>query len=58
MIAYLRCLCGRNKPLSQKLSSEGYDVRVISHKLAWRKEAKTYNAQLPFSVKDGIVTQL
>lgn len=58
MILYIKCTCGRNKTLAAKMQKQGYDVRITSKKVEWRREAEAYRTRLPFTVVDGKVTEL
>lgn len=57
-IFYLKCMCGRNKLLASSMKEQGYDVRVTSKNVEWRREAAEYKAKLPFTVVNGKVTEL
>lgn len=59
MTAYFRCICrSSEKLLAKRLQSEGYEIRDIRQNFEWRKEARQYDAKLPFTVVDGRVTEL
>lgn len=58
MIAYFRCLCGRNRQKAKQLEAEGYEIRVINKNPEWRAEAKEYIAKLPFKVTNGKVEEI
>lgn len=51
-------MCGRNKLLASNMKEKGYDVRVTSKNVEWRRKAAEYKAKLPFTVVDGKVTEL
>lgn len=58
MICYIKCACGRYKVLARKMSDKGYEVRYVNLSAQWKKEALSYKAKLPFSVVNGMVTEL
>lgn len=59
MILYIRCSCKtKDRLLINEYRALGYEIRNITNNVEWRKEVKQYSARLPFTVVDGVVTEL
>lgn len=59
MIAYVKCSCKtEDKLFVSRLKQQGYEIRQTDRNPAFRKQAKEYGAKLPFTVVQGVVTEL
>lgn len=57
--AFLKCLCTTaQRELAIRMRQEGYIIRMTNTDPEARKEAQEYEANIPFAVEDGIITQL
>lgn len=58
-IFFAKCLCTtEQRQLAIRLKQEGYSLRITDNDKAAKEEALTYNAKIPFTVDDGVVTEL
>lgn len=59
MILYIRCSCTAAQRITiQSYKSNGYEIRVTSKNPVWRKEAKEHGLKLPFTLVDGVYSEL